>query len=147
MLRVQTAIIILLAVLVLVLALALIGSKAKNARMAAAVPPPSPPPPGLGVEASKLVAAGKPIHAIKLVREQTGWSLAAAKNYVDRLGGDVPADAADLLGRDDFDDDELDQQVRDLLAQNKKILAVKLVREATGWGLKDSKDYVDQRRR
>ncbi|MFG1672693.1 50S ribosomal protein L7/L12 [Micromonospora sp. NPDC049282] len=36
-------------------------------------------------EATRLVRAGKKIHAVKLVREHTSWSLAEAKRYVDRL--------------------------------------------------------------
>ncbi|PTA46993.1 50S ribosomal protein L7/L12 [Micromonospora sp. RP3T] len=36
-------------------------------------------------EAARLVRAGKKIHAVKLVREHTNWSLAEAKRYVDRL--------------------------------------------------------------
>ncbi|WFE38950.1 50S ribosomal protein L7/L12 [Micromonospora sp. WMMD998] len=35
--------------------------------------------------ATRLVRAGKKIHAVKLVREHTSWSLAEAKRYVDRL--------------------------------------------------------------
>lgn len=34
-------------------------------------------------------------------------------------------------------------QVRDLLARDRKVEAVKLVRILTNWGLRDSKDYVD----
>ncbi len=38
---------------------------------------------------------------------------------------------------------ELEDQVRALIAQGRKVEAVKRVRETTGWGLKQSKDYVD----
>ncbi|MGC4890833.1 50S ribosomal protein L7/L12 [Micromonospora sp. DT227] len=50
-------------------------------------PPGGPVDPGGGVraEATRLVHAGKKIHAVKLVREHTNWSLAEAKRYVDRL--------------------------------------------------------------
>jgi hypothetical protein len=37
----------------------------------------------------------------------------------------------------------LEDQVRTLLAQGRKVEAVKRVRKTTGWGLKESKDYVD----
>ena len=37
----------------------------------------------------------------------------------------------------------LEDQVRALLAQGRKIEAIKRVRKTTGWGLKKSKDYVD----
>lgn len=35
------------------------------------------------------------------------------------------------------------QQVAELLAQRRKIEAIKLVREATGLGLKEAKDFVE----
>jgi ribosomal protein L7/L12 len=38
---------------------------------------------------------------------------------------------------------ELEAQVHALLAQGRKVEAVKQVRTATGWGLKEAKDYVD----
>ena len=38
---------------------------------------------------------------------------------------------------------ELEDQVRALLAQGRKIEAIKQVRTATGWGLREAKDYVD----
>ncbi|MFC5678810.1 ribosomal protein L7/L12 [Aeromicrobium endophyticum] len=40
----------------------------------------------LAAEARSVRDASGPIHAIKLVRERTGWGLADAKGYVDRLG-------------------------------------------------------------
>ena len=50
----------------------------------------SPAPSGV-YEPSALVlshlADGKAINAIKVVREETGWGLAEAKHYVDRLRG------------------------------------------------------------
>lgn len=36
-------------------------------------------------------------------------------------------------------------EARDLLSQGRKIEAIKHVREATGWGLKEAKDYVEQK--
>jgi preprotein translocase subunit SecA len=38
---------------------------------------------------------------------------------------------------------ELEDQVRALMAQGRKVEAVKRVLKTTGWGLKESKDYVD----
>ncbi|MCP4540481.1 MAG: hypothetical protein GY832_25365 [Chloroflexi bacterium] len=39
--------------------------------------------------------------------------------------------------------DKLEKQVRILIDQDQKIEAIKHVREQTGWGLRESKDYVD----
>ncbi|MCB9760252.1 MAG: ribosomal protein L7/L12 [Alphaproteobacteria bacterium] len=36
------------------------------------------------------------------------------------------------------------EEARDLLQQGRKIQAIKLVRAATGWGLKESKEYVER---
>ena len=46
---------------------------------------PADPDGEVRAEATRLVRAGKKIHAVKLVREHTSWSLAEAKRYVDRL--------------------------------------------------------------
>jgi ribosomal protein L7/L12 len=40
----------------------------------------------LAVEATRVRDSSGAIHAIKLVRDRTGWGLADAKAYVDRLG-------------------------------------------------------------
>ena len=39
--------------------------------------------------------------------------------------------------------DSLEYEVQNLLAQNRKIQAIKVVRERMNWGLKQAKDYVD----
>ena len=36
-----------------------------------------------------------------------------------------------------------DHQLKALVAQGQKIQAIEMVREQTGWGLKQAKDYVD----
>ena len=41
----------------------------------------------LAIGARAVRASSGDIHAIKFVREETGWGLADAKAYVDRLGG------------------------------------------------------------
>ncbi|NTW01147.1 MAG: 50S ribosomal protein L12 [Oscillochloris sp.] len=68
-----------------------------------------------------------------------------AKNYVEALeNGESPAapDAGDPLG-EPLAPTELAHAARVLKAQGKAIAAIKLVREQTGWGLKEAKDYVD----
>jgi hypothetical protein len=39
--------------------------------------------------------------------------------------------------------ERLEDHVRSLIGENQKVEAIKLVLEATGWGLKESKEYVD----
>lgn len=111
-------------------------------------PPPLNGDPGtVEQEARQILATGNAIAAIKRVRELTGLGLKEAKEYVDALqrGGALPvlpsAAASEVATASA---PELEQEVRGLLTQGKKIKAIKRVRELTGWGLKEAKDYVEQ---
>ncbi|NJN17879.1 MAG: hypothetical protein HC822_17195 [Oscillochloris sp.] len=75
------------------------------------------------------------------MRDSTGLGLKAAKDYVESLdpSGVVPRVSAPITP-----DADLESEVHMLLLQDKKIQAIKLVRERTGMGLKEAKDYVDQ---
>jgi large subunit ribosomal protein L7/L12 len=65
--------------------------------------------------------------------------LKQAKDYVDSLAASSsPGSQPVGVSRE-----TLAFEVRQLLARNRKIQAVKRVREATGWGLKEAKDFVD----
>lgn len=110
-----------------------------------------------------LALAGKPIPAIKLLREQTpGLGLAAAKTMVDRMvksgladrrpvtssSTTVPAKpgsvmAADLAPSSSSVPLEVELQARSLIAAGQKLQAIKLVRASTSWDLRQAKDYVD----
>jgi ribosomal protein L7/L12 len=97
-----------------------------------------------------LLAAGNKIAAIKRVRELTGMSLKAAKDYVESLPS-IPLDTARRAageahvdsGGAHLADLSADPEVRALLAAGNKIAAIKRVRELTGMGLKAAKDFVD----
>ncbi|MFV9507113.1 MAG: ribosomal protein L7/L12 [Oscillochloridaceae bacterium umkhey_bin13] len=97
-------------------------------------------------EIELLLAQNQKIQAIKLVRERSGCGLREAKDFVEQIERSfVPSDQPGLVtSPTSAPSDELATQVRVLLAQNQKIQAVKLVHESTGWGLRESKDYVDQ---
>ena len=91
-----------------------------------------------------LVAAGQKIEAIKRLRQRTGSDLKASKEYVDALeAGRLPAPLGETRPTQPLDRHDLDGQVRSLLAADQKIAAIKLVREQTGLGLKEAKDYVE----
>ncbi len=97
-------------------------------------------------EIAALTSAGQKIEAIKRVRERYGVGLKEAKDLVDGLEAGRQAEielalsifpppsppATDIVG-----------EVRRLLAENKKIEAIKRVREHTGLGLKEAKDLVE----
>jgi len=105
-------------------------------------------PPEIDDQLKNLLAKNRKIEAVKLVREHTNWGLKEAKDYVDKLalslktGGQGQAQAAkpgvnrNLL--------LIEGRLQALLRENKKVEAVKLVLEQTGWGLKEAKDYVDR---
>ena len=112
------------------------------------------PPPDLAVaadaeqELQELVARGNKIAAIKRVRELTGLGLKEAKDYVEALvanPGEPPQSSLPTVERPAAAEiaSEVDAELRALLARGNKIGAVKRVRELTGWGLKEAKDYVD----
>jgi len=90
----------------------------------------------------ELVAKGEKIAAIKLYRETTGVGLAEAKNAVEAImrGELVTFSAPAQVGDPD---PFLENQIKRLLAERKKIEAVKIYRDAYQCGLKDAKDAVD----
>jgi ribosomal protein L7/L12 len=96
-------------------------------------------------EARALLESGNTIAAVKRVRELTGWGLKEAREYVQSLSptqpgsAPLPIDAA-TRSRDPAADPDVQSQ----LARGNKIGAIKRVRELTGWGLKEAKDYVDR---
>ena len=108
--------------------------------------PEKPPPEELApldtVELLRLVDQGKAIAAIKLVRERTGLGLKEAKDYVERLSSDrtMPPPST----RPALQTGDLDTEIQRLLEERNPIAAIKLVRERTGLGLKEAKEYVER---
>lgn len=98
-------------------------------------------PPEVLREVEQLLADGYNIDAIKRVRQATGWSLGEAKTYVVTLNETGAPPRPTEEAQPDLGD--LPDEVAHLLQAKQKIEAVRRVREATGWGLKESKDYVD----
>ena len=81
-----------------------------------------------------LIEENRKLEAVKYVMDQSKIGLLEAKNFVDEM--------SDRKNMRSVEIDILDQ-IQDLLNQNKKIDAVKLVKSATGLGLKESKDFVE----
>lgn len=93
--------------------------------------PQKPLPP----DVADALARGNKVEAIARMRAATGMSLASAKDAVEgrasvHLGREFPAPAipADVLTE---------------LARGNKVEAIRRLREATGLGLKESKDAID----
>ena len=113
-------------------------------------PAPRPQPQLTGdveADARALLAQNKKIHAIKRVRELTGLGLKEAKDYVDALeAGARPEAPPTMIGLAEppaLDMAAVDAEARELLARGNTIQAIKLVRQRTGLGLKEAKDYVE----
>jgi ribosomal protein L7/L12 len=89
-----------------------------------------------------LVSAGKTIDAIKLQRELTGDGLKDAKDAVEAVKSPVAA-VRPPQQRELFTAAQLDGALLPLLREGRKIEAIKLLREKTGLGLRESKDHID----
>jgi ribosomal protein L7/L12 len=92
-----------------------------------------------------LLAQGRKIDAIKLMRETNGLSLEAARDSVEAIEkhgrptlGELGMMSTVRLAQ------ELGNEVHHLVAQGEKIEAIRLVRDRTGLGLKEAKDIVDR---
>jgi ribosomal protein L7/L12 len=97
------------------------------------------------VRVKALIAQGKKIEAIKLMRESNNLSLAAAKDSVEAIEqhgratlGEMGMMSTVRLAQ------ELSNDVQHLVAQGQKIEAIKRIREQTGLGLKEAKEIVDR---
>jgi ribosomal protein L7/L12 len=88
-------------------------------------------------EIRSLLSRNQKIEAIKIYRERTGVGLAEAKYAVEQLqrGGN-------LMNQPPASDD-VDPQLLELLMAGEKIKAIKLYREKTKLGLKESKEAVE----
>ena len=91
------------------------------------------------LELRELVKRGAKIQAIKQVRRLTNLGLKESKDYLDglvnfrqarSLANQVPAG--------------LKNDLKHLVQRNQRIQAIKQLRTYTGWGLKQSKDYIDR---
>ena len=141
-----TTLLVVIVVVVVMVALVVIPrlswGGARDSRLPTSTPSSQPDASG-EAEVRALLAQGNKIAAIKRVRELTSMGLKEAKDYVEALppGGAMPPLPA---ARQDMPiDATTDAELRALLAQGNKIAAIKRVRELTGVGLKEAKDYVE----
>ena len=104
-------------------------------------------PSDIVAQAQELLTRSKKIEAIKLVRYHTSWNIQEAKDYVETLGTIsqvkpvLEGQSVSNVGRSL--PSSVMAEVRALLSERKTIAAVRLVRNHTGWGLKESKEFVD----
>jgi len=117
------------------------------------------PLPSRSDEVARELAAGNKIMAIKIVREVTGLGLKEAKDYVEcghnagaASAPPPPTTAPSTLGACPScgkplvvpgADGPRAAAIAAALQRGAKIDAIKTVREVTGWGLKEAKDFVE----
>jgi ribosomal protein L7/L12 len=90
-----------------------------------------------------LLRQKRKIEAVKIYREATGLGLKESKDFVDAVErGESPMPHATTLSKSSSGGSLVDQ-VREALRRGNKIEAVKIYKDATGLGLKESKDFVD----
>jgi ribosomal protein L7/L12 len=87
----------------------------------------------------QLIKKGATIQAIKQVRRLTNLGLKDAKDYVNSLDEDQRAPSLDSQVPP-----ELKAKLKNLTQKNQKIQAIKQLRAYTGWGLKESNDYINR---
>jgi ribosomal protein L7/L12 len=99
----------------------------------------------LSEEVKELLANGRKIDAIKLVREKTRFSLGAAKEMVETMERVASPAAHERTMAETLQiARELAPEVRRLVKQGQRLEAVKLIRKRTGMGLREAKEMVDK---
>lgn len=99
------------------------------------VAPPRETAPVQTTDIRDLILDDRQSEAVEMLHEQKGWDLEHAQDYV--------AQQAQQQSSRDIDP-EVVAAAQKLLAENRKIVAIKLIYEHTGWSLKAAKDYVEQ---
>ncbi|WP_202845092.1 hypothetical protein [Luteimonas saliphila] len=103
-------------------------------------------PPYFSPQAVDAIARGQTIDAIRHLREDNGLSLRDAKAAVDAYAAGRRDFDATPSGPDATDAPDLAARVERLLQDGHVIEAIRLVREATGMGLKEARDWVEAHR-
>ena len=81
------------------------------------------------------------LDAVKLYKDLTGESLAASRKFVESFGDAAPLPGS--AGDSGLDPDQIDL-VLDEMAKGNKVAAIKLYREFSGPGLRDSKLFSER---
>ena len=112
----------------------------------------------LAGQVTELYQQGKKVEAVKLLREQTGLSLADAVTIVEKIAsrsktgpntGSTTAVRKERASRSDTApstapvDLDTELEVRSLVADGDKATAISLVRARTGWNRSAATEYVD----
>jgi ribosomal protein L7/L12 len=86
-------------------------------------------------KALSLIASNQKIAAVKLIMDHAQCGLKEAKDYADGLQVGIQSPASSATN--------LNEQLFVILSQGNKLNAIKYYKDATGAGLAESKDYVE----
>jgi ribosomal protein L7/L12 len=103
-----------------------------------------PVPQDLQAQIDELLRSGNKIEAIKIYREATGCGLKEAKDVVEAFEQGSPLTMPETSPAEPSSASGMNAQIHDLLKGGNKIEAIKVYREATGCGLKEAKDAVEE---
>jgi hypothetical protein len=139
----EIMIFLLIALLVVILFVVLVAAVRTGARPDTSLGWRSPGlPPAISADLQnrvrELLAAGKKIQAIKIIREETGLGLKEAKGVADSLAAGRPVPDATTPSRPD-----LASRVRELKAAGRMEQAVFLVRGETGMGQQEAEAFIN----
>lgn len=91
-------------------------------------------------EVEALIRKNERLKAIRLVRKYTGLGLKEAKNLIESLAvKDFSSSQATSISGINPD---LIWQLKQLILKNQRIEAIKLLRQQSGLGLKEAKEYI-----
>ena len=87
------------------------------------------------------IKSGNKIDAVKMLRKELNISLIEAKELVDKVSAGDNDLGINLSNKETV---SVSEKALEFLREGKKIDAIKVVREETGLGLKDSKELVEK---
>jgi len=102
----------------------------------------------------EMIFAGQKIEAIKVYKEMTGLSLLESKQFIDVLENEL-RDANSTFSQNPYSTakprrpslgnmpEEDAKKMTEFIFAGQRIAAIKMYKEATGLGLKESKDVID----
>lgn len=108
--------------------------------------------PALATEVRKLYASNEKVQAIKALRAATGLGLADAVRIADKMAGagkpgatagSSPGARTGSAARADSISPGDELEIRDLIAEGRKIDAIRTVRRLTGMDLQEATSYVE----
>jgi len=105
---------------------------------------PAPADPSSEARVIELARSNQKIAAIKMLRGMRSIGLKEAKDWVDAAAaGQPPAPAQNAVPPVRTAGGPSDEEILDVARRGNKIEAIKMARQAYGWGLREAKDWVE----